>query len=162
MRIARPILQLGGKIVEDTPKTRAGRRTVSIDAETAELLSTHRKRQQTERWEWGELYQDNDLVFAREDGSPIPPDRVTNRFKAIAAAAGLPVIRLHDGRHTAATLALEAGIDRKVVSDQLGHSTTRITEDLYSHVRKAVHDASAAKVVELLSQHPSTEQDTGS
>ena len=62
--------------------------------------------------------------------------------------------RLNDellaARHTAATLALEAGIDIKIVSEQLGHSTTRITQDLYQHVRHQVHADSAEKVVALL------------
>lgn len=71
-------------------------------------------------------------------------------FKKLAAAAGVPVIRLHEARHTAATLALEAGIDRKIVSTQLGHSTVRITEDLYTHVRQAVHDEAAETVMNLL------------
>lgn len=90
------------------------------------------------------------MIFSQVDGSPIPPDRLTNRFKDIAVTAGLPVIRLHDGRHTAASLALEAGLDIKIVSDQLGHSTTRITQDLYTHVRQQLHNEGAAKILNLL------------
>ena len=71
-------------------------------------------------------------------------------FKQEARKAGLPVIRFHDGRHTAATLGLEAGIDIKVVSAQLGHSTTRITQDLYTHVRRPVADDAAARVAALV------------
>ena len=65
--------------------------------------------------------------------------------------------KLHEGRHTAATLALEAGLDIKVVSDQLGHSTTRITQDLYQHVRRAVHGDAAEKVVALLPERKARE-----
>jgi integrase len=68
----------------------------------------------------------------------------------LAKEAGLPVIKFHAARHTAATLALEAGVDIKIVSEQLGHSTTRITQDLYQHVRHQVHADSAEKVVDLL------------
>jgi integrase len=64
-------------------------------------------------------------------------------------------------RHTAATLALEAGVDIKIVSEQLGHSTTRITEDLYQHVRHQVHSDSAEKVVNLLPSRKGA-QETGS
>jgi integrase len=60
------------------------------------------------------------------------------------------VIKLHEGRHTAATLALEAGVDVKVVSAQLGHSTTAITADIYQHVRRARADDAAEKVAALL------------
>lgn len=62
----------------------------------------------------------------------------------------MPVIKFHAARHTAATLALEAGIDIKIVSEQLGHSATRITQDLCQHVRHLMHADSAEKVVALL------------
>jgi integrase len=78
------------------------------------------------------------------------PDYVSRRFRELAKAAGLPVIKFHAARHTAATLALEAGIDIKIVSEQLSHSTTRITQDLYQHIRHQVHADSAEKVVALL------------
>ncbi|WP_067071594.1 tyrosine-type recombinase/integrase [Carbonactinospora thermoautotrophica] len=128
----------------------AGERFVSLDAETVELLKAHRKRQHAERFAMGEAYQDNDLIFRREDGTPYPPDYVTKHFGELAEAAGLPRIKLHEGRHTAASLALEAGLDVKIVSDQMGHSTTRITQDLYQHVRRALHADATEKVVALL------------
>ncbi len=77
-------------------------------------------------------------MFAREDGTPVPPDYVSKHFAVLAAATGLPRITLHMGRHTAASLALEAGLDIKIVSEQMGHSTTRIPQDLYQHVRRSV------------------------
>lgn len=89
-------------------------------------------------------------MFAREDGSPLRPDQVSKRFKQLAEAAGLPVIRLHDGRHSAASLALAAGLDIKIVSDQLGHSTTTITRDLYQHVTTAIRDDAAERVAALI------------
>ncbi len=153
-RIAQTILQLGGEIVVDTPKTKAGHRTVSLDKETVSLLKAHRRQQMKERLAAGESWEEHDLVFPRPNGRPLPPDRVTERFKDIARDAGLPVIKLHEARHTAASLGLEAGLDIKVVSDQLGHSTTRITHDLYQHVRQAVHDDAAEKVVALLPERP--------
>jgi len=60
----------------------------------------------------------------------------------------------HEGRHTAATLRLEAGVDIRVVSEQLGHSKTAITQDLYQHVRRAVLDQATDKVVTLLARGP--------
>jgi integrase len=85
-----------------------------------------------------------------ELGRSLHPEYVSRRFRELAKAAGLPVIKFHAARHTAATLALEAGIDVKIVSEMLGHSTTRITQDLYQHVRHQVHVDSAEKVVALL------------
>jgi integrase len=77
-------------------------------------------------------------VFNREDGSPLSPEVISRRFKAASATAGLPAIRFHDLRHTSASLALAAGVAIKVVSDRLGHSTSGITADLYTHVSPAV------------------------
>jgi integrase len=71
-------------------------------------------------------------------------------FRQAARDADLPVIKLHEGRHTAATLALESGLDIKAVSDRLGHSTTRITADTYSHVRRVVADDAAARAAALV------------
>jgi integrase len=89
-------------------------------------------------------------MFTDELGYPLRPDKVSSRFKELSAEAGLPVIKFHATRHTAATLALEAGVDVRVVSDQLGHSTTTITRDTYQHVRRAQHRNAAEKVVVLL------------
>lgn len=148
--MTRPILQLGGTIVESRPKTRAGERRVSLGPVSLVLLKAQRTAQKRERLAWAGAYEDNDLVFCREDGSPLSPAWVTRHLYRLAAAAGLPRIKLHEGRHTAATLGLETGLDEKVVSEQLGHSSTRITRDLYTHVHRAMHDQ-AAETVETLS-----------
>jgi integrase len=97
-----------------------------------------------------EAWTDSGRMFTDELGEPLHPDHVSRRFRELANEAGLPIIKFHAAMHTAATLALEAGIDIKIVSEQLGHSTTRITQDLYQHVRHQVHVDSAEKVVELL------------
>jgi integrase len=75
---------------------------------------------------------------------------VTRHFKNLATAAGLPPIKLHEGRHTAATLRLEADVDIRVVSEQLGHANTHITQNLYQHVRRAVLDQATEAVIRLL------------
>ncbi|HEY0696312.1 MAG TPA: tyrosine-type recombinase/integrase [Micromonospora sp.] len=157
LRVVRPILQIAGKVVTSQPKTKAGERVVSLDKETVTLLKAHRREQVKERLAWADAYEDNDLVFAKEDGSLVRPDYVSRRFRTLAERFGLPVITLHMGRHTAATLALEAGIDVKVVSEQMGHATTTITRDLYQHVRRAVQDGAAEAVVALLPERKRTE-----
>jgi integrase len=150
LRIDQTVLQIGGKVTIGRPKTAAGERYVTLDAASARALRAHRTQQVAERLAWGADYEDNDLVFAREDGSPLRPDRISIRFTKLAEKAGLPVIRLHDGRHSAASLGLAAGVDIKVVSDLLGHSTTTITRDLYTHVVPAVHDAAAERMAALI------------
>lgn len=153
-QIEQTILQLGDRIIIDTPKSQAGKRTVSLDEETTRLLAARHAEQRRAKFTAGADYEDHDLVFAQPDGRPVSPERVTEGFKRLAREAGLPVIRLHDGRHTAATLGMEAGLDIKVVSVQLGHANTRITHDLYTHVRQAVLDDGAERVLTLV-QGPS-------
>ncbi len=131
-------------------KTKAGVRTVSLDPATVTMLKAHRKRQAAERLAAFGAYEDQGLVFAHEDGSAIRPDYVSKHFATLTASARLPRITLHQGRHTAASLALEAGLDIKIVSEQMGHSTTRITQDLYQHVRRSVAGDAAARVARLI------------
>jgi len=118
------------------PKTKTSRRVVSLDAATAELLRRHRHGQLQERMLAGPAWRDQDWIFCRPDGSHVPPGWLLAHFRELAEAAGLPPIKLHEGRHTAATLGLESGVDLKTVSDQLGHSGIGITADLYTHVRR--------------------------
>ena len=89
-------------------------------------------------------------VFVAEDGSPIDPDRISHLFRVAVDAAGLPRIRLHDMRHTAASLALAMGIHPKVVSARLGHSSIAITLDTYSHVIPGLQEDAAARLGEIV------------
>jgi len=81
--------------------------------------------------DWG---NDTGLAFTDEVGQPVRPEWFSKEFRRVVAASGVPRIRLHDVRHTYATLALKAGVHPKVVSEGLGHSTIAITLDLYSRV----------------------------
>lgn len=127
-------------------KTKSSRRTVSLDAGTATALRNHRKHQAEEMLASYGAYQDADLVFCQEDGSPIPPWWINTEFDRLTREVGLPRMRFHDTRHTAASIALESSVDIKVVSDQLGHATTKITLDLYQHVARRLHDEAAERV----------------
>jgi integrase len=91
-------------------------------------------------------YRDDRLVFATVAGEPLHPDNVSNTFDRLVKAAGVRRIRLHDLRHTAATTMLDQGIPLKVVAERLGHSSTRITADLYQHVSETMQDDAAAKL----------------
>jgi integrase len=90
-------------------------------------VRAHRKAQAAERLLAGPDYTDHGLVFAEPDGSPIHPDRFRVRFEHRVERSGLPPIRFHDLRHTYATLALQAGVHAKVVSEILGHANIGIT-----------------------------------
>jgi len=144
------LIQVRGRLVWGRPKSKAGERVVGLDKGSVAAVKAHRTLRKRERLMAGEAWADSGRMFTDELGEPLHPDYVSRRFRELAAEAGLPVIKFHAARHTAATLALEAGVDIKIVSEQLGHSTTRITQDLYQHVRHQVHVDSAEKVVELL------------
>jgi integrase len=147
--VGKTILQLGGTITqEDKAKTRTSKRKVWLDAETVGLLRAHRKAQLAARLRAGEAWQDNDLVFCRDDGSPFPPDYVSRRFKALAKAAGVPEIPLKEGgRHTAASLGRDAAVDPEIRRKTLGHADQAMTSH-YTHIeattfRQAAEDVAA-------------------
>lgn len=153
IRVSQSAVQVGGKLHIGPPKTRAGARTVALDAISVDVLRLHREQQDLERRAWGPSYRDSDLVFAREDGYYFSPEKLSRRFRSASAAAALPVIRFHDLRHTSASLALAAGVAMKVVSERLGHSTTAITADLYSHVIPAVAQDAADAIARAVQAH---------
>jgi integrase len=150
LQVVQQIVQLGYKTAVSEPKTARGVRTVALDPGTVGVLREHRRRQAEERLGWGGAWVDTGLVFTREDGSPLHPEYVTRHFQVLAKNAGLPRIRLHDLRHTAATLALAAGVEMVVVSRQLGHSSLSITADTYTHVLPAVATDAAERVAALV------------
>jgi integrase len=153
--INRALSVIDGELVWSQPKTARSRRNVSLDPETVSTLKTHRASQLRERLAAGDAWADGDLVFCDALGGALHPDRFTRAFGSAAKRAGVKQIRLHDLRHTWATLALQAGVHPKVVSERLGHATTGITLDIYSHVQPEL-DASAAATVAQLFADPKT------
>ena len=151
VRVKRPIVLIGADVVESTPKTKTGDRPIWLDAESARLLREHRKAQLKTRMKAGEAWQDNDLIFCKDDGSPYRPDYVTRRFKALAAQAGVPVIKLHEGRHSAASLAGDAEVDPEIRRKTLGHADAAMTSH-YTHIDEQAHRAAAEAVAKLVSE----------
>lgn len=150
LAVVHTITTVNGKAVESTTKTKKSRRRVSLDSVTLDVLRAHRERQELERKAAGSAWHDTGLVFTREDGTAIHPDVYSNMFTRLVREAGVTPIRLHDLRHTHATLALEAGVHPKIVSERLGHATVGITLDLYSHVTPSMDGEAAEKVASLL------------
>ncbi|MFB9803875.1 tyrosine-type recombinase/integrase, partial [Streptomonospora salina] len=128
------MIQLGWDTLTSVPKSRAGERSVTLDEATTRVLQEWRTRQNKERLAAGPDWNESGLVFTHPDGTGLRPSWVSEEFARIAARAGLPPIRLHDLRHGAASLSLAAGVDVKVVSAELGHSTTAFTQDTYQSV----------------------------
>ncbi len=138
------------------PRTKSGKpRPIELDAVTVAALRAVRVRQAEERLLFGPEYEDNDLVFAGADGRPQHPEHFSMTFDRRVARYELPRIRLHDLRHTWATLALAAGVDVKIVSERLGHASAKITWDIYQHVTPTMQ-ANAAETVPRLIFTPSS------
>ena len=126
-------------------KTNRGR-VVAVPSVAIETLRAHRIEQNKERLRYGEAWQDNELVFPGVLGTPWDPAIFSRAFRRAAIRVGIGSIGPHSLRHTAATEMLRQGIHPKVVADRLGHSTTRMTLDVYSHVVPALEADAASKV----------------
>jgi integrase len=148
--VRRSLVTVGHQVVVSEPKTAKGRRSVALDPASVAALKAWRKRQMAERLAWGPAWTDAGLVFTREDGRPLHPREVTRAFTRHVLAAGVPIIRLHDLRHTHATLALTAGVHPKVVQERLGHANIAITLDTYSHAVPALEEQAAHTVAALV------------
>jgi integrase len=149
LQVQRTLICVGNNTMWSFPKTHAGYRSVVLSDRAAQILATYRRRQQ--RMASNSRRREHpDLVFTREDGRFVHPDRTTRRFVALSEEAGLPRIRLHDLRHTFATLALQSGVHIKVVSGLLGHATPAITMDIYSHVSPVMSEEVTQVVARLV------------
>ena len=139
LSVRRALIKLpSGELELNEPKSRRGR-VVHLPPESVGELEIHRKRG------GGEQTGNGNFVFCHSDGSPLDPDLVTQAFKRMAKRAGLGQLRLHDLRHTHASLMLSKGIHLKIVSERLGHSNIGITGDLYSHVLPSVQEEAVSQ-----------------
>ena len=150
LTIRRALVPVNGVAQISEPKTRRGRRTIGLDPETLEALKAHAARQADERSAAGETWLESGYVFVRPSGEALQPFAVSKAFHQLSAAACLPQIRLHDLRHSYATLALASGVNPRIVSGRLGHSTVALTLDVYSHVLPQQDREAAEAIAGLL------------
>ena len=148
--ICRAWIPVNGVPQMSEPKTRRGRRTLALDPTTMEALKAHAARQADEQSEWQEAWVDSSFVFTRENGEPLHPWKVSKAFREHLKAAALPAIPLHGLRHSYATLALSSGVNPRIVSARLGHSTVALTLDVYSHVLPQQDRDAAEAIADLL------------
>ena len=135
-----------GLVLEDT-KTRTSRRTVYLPSSAAAALKAHRARQGVERLHagsaWEPLPLGVDLVFRTEFGTAIDPANFRHYTYSVTQGAGLGKWSPHELRHSAASLLIGQGVDLKVVSETLGHSSIRITADVYGHLLEPAREEAA-------------------
>ncbi len=151
LSVRRGLHRVAGKgLVYEEPKSERSRRTLVLPRQLVEALRQQRDAQATERELAGSLWEDHDLVFARPTGRPVDRHTDYDAWKALLRKADVRDVRLHDGRHTAATLLLTAGVHPRVVMDLLGHSQMRTTTDTYQHVMPALAQEAADRMGDTL------------
>jgi integrase len=137
LAVRQTFVTVGHVVERSKPKTSRGQRVVALDASTVHLLTTRHQHSTVEPAA---------LLFGSSAFEPLHPTGVTKRFNRLVRQSGVPQIRLHDLRHTHATLALSAGIHPKIVSERLGHSTVAFTLDVYSHSSPHLQHAAAESI----------------
>ena len=145
LSVNRSLISVAYELHESRGKTRTARRTIDLDERTMDVLRTIRSPDAK-----AEGY-----VFCHKDVAPIHPQVLSDAFKRLVGQSGLPRIRLHDLRHTHATLLLKAGVPIKVVSERLGHSTPGFTMATYQHVLPGMQ-AEAARTFAALLERPAS------
>jgi len=143
----------GGKnhITFKEPKSKKSKRLIALSPSTVSLLKEHRKAQEKIRESLRlQPITEKDLIFSHWDGSPLLPDSITHAWVKLVRKCGLKGIRLHDARHTHATIMLKQGVHPKVVQERLGHSTISTTLDTYSHVAPGLQQAAAKGFDDIL------------
>jgi len=148
--VRQTLVLAGRQVVISEPKTSRGRRSIALDPRTVAALRAWRAAQAAERLAWGGAWVDSGLCFTREDGTPLHPEWLSDAFAWRVQRAGLPPIRLHDLRHTHASLGLAAGVPVKVMSERLGHTSSSFTADAYQHVTPALEEQAASTVARLV------------
>jgi integrase len=147
LAVRNAIVSVAYEVIESSPKNHQAR-VIDLDPLTLALLRRHREAQVHEREALGAEYDDRGLVVSQEDGRPIHPQSFSQAFERKVARANVRRIRLHDLRHTHATIAVKAGVPVKVISERLGHESPGFTLKQYAHVMPGMQAEAAELVAE--------------
>jgi integrase len=146
LRVRRQLKREGGELVTTDTKTALSRRAVNVPAPMLEVLLEHERRQERERAQLGSSWIDSGFIFTSSIGTPIDPRNLYREFQIVCRRAGLGDWHPHELRHSAASLMLAQGVKIQVVSQVLGHSSIRMTADVYGHLL----DPDRAKAAEAM------------
>jgi integrase len=141
---------VGGKAQSSDGKSEAGRRGISLDTFTVVNLREYIDRINEEREAHGKSYPNTDYLMVGPEGRPLHPHTTPARFNRLVDKAGLPRIRLHDVRHTYATIAQDAGHNIKTLSERIGHADVTVTGRIYTHKSRGTDRAMAQAMGELI------------
>jgi len=162
LKVERQILRPHGQGIEfASPKTKFGKRTLKLGSKTIDALRQHDRLQQKERIAAGDKWQNLGLIFTNHLGGPLLYRNLFRDYKALLEEAGLPLIRFHDLRHTAASIMLNHNVPVITVSRRLGNSKPSITLDIYGHLMANAQTDVAEMMDDLISPielHPTAPQ----
>ena len=147
VQVGRTLTYISGHgFIESKPKTARSKRRIVLPQFAMDVLKHHRAKQLEKRLAAGSSWVDRDLIFPDRDGDYLIPVTLLRRFRKLLRNAGLPRIRFHDLRHSAATLLLGMGVEMKIVQELLGHSSISITADIYGHVLPPMYKSAMDKM----------------
>jgi integrase len=148
--VSRTVNRIAGHgYVVNAPKTARSRRLIILPQFAVERLKEHKAWQVEARLKAGTLWKEQNLVFPNTVGGFARPDVLVSQFKKLLKDTGLPDMRFHDLRHSAATILLSMGVHAKVVQELLGHTTISMTMDTYSHVLPSMQQEAMGKLNDL-------------
>jgi integrase len=148
IKLNRGLVSVGYELHESRGKTANARRRIELDPTTIDVLAAWRQWQRAERHAVGDTAPE--WVFTDTTGRVVHPDKLTQTFDRIVRRTDLPAVRLHDLRHTQATLLIDAGVPVKVVSERLGHGSATFTIETYQHVLPSMQMRAVDAVSKLL------------
>jgi integrase len=152
IQVKRQVMHLkGGGYIFTEVKSKSGNRTIILGKQAFEILKAHKREQQRMIISAGENWADEDLVFPSYVGTPVTGSKIRGAMRKLLKVSGLPKIRFHDLRHTAASLMLNHGIPVLIVSKRLGHSKPSITIDVYGHLIPSQQEEAARLMDSLMS-----------
>jgi integrase len=151
---------VGGKLVLGEPKTKRSRRVLDLPNPVTEALRVHRTRQSTERLALGPAWTDTGFVFTTPLGTMLDPSNMRRSFAMLTDKAGLGHWHPHELRHSAVSLLCASGVPLEQVSDVAGHSTTRMTDEVYRHAVTPSVSAAKATMEALFAKSAGGESDT--
>ena len=151
LHVRRQVQRVDGKGYEFAePKTKTGRRTILLGEASLQMLRKQLERQTLEKKIAGARWKENDLIFASTLGTPTDLRNLFREYKQVLLNAGLPEMRFHDLRHTAASIMLKHNIPVFTVSRILGHSKPSVTLDIYTHMIPGMQDEVAKIMDEVI------------
>jgi len=150
LKVRRQLKREGGALIAADTKTKSSRRSVNVPEQMTPLIMHQKKLQEADRRHLGKAWVNSGFIFTTKLGTPIEPRNLLREFKGLCHEAGLGDWHLHELRHSAASLMLANGVKLQVVSEVLGHSSIRMTADVYGHILDPDREAAAAVMDSVL------------